>query len=151
MIKKCVGYISHCCLIYFIDYIVSTLFTEKASTLLITCIFLNILLIRIQGFPGGKIKKMSWDFHENCHGKPGNVMFFFQKYWAHWVIKIAPWLSSCFALPVATLRSLVSKWNSQYTDENFFRMFYLKRCLILTNQQHVSIAFLFYHVSETQI
>ena len=76
LIKKCVGYIWHCCLIYFIDYIVSTLFTEKASTLLNTCIFLNILLIQIQGFPGGKIKKMSWDFHENCHGKPGNVMFF---------------------------------------------------------------------------
>ena len=29
MIKKCVGYILYCCLIYFIGYIVSALFTRK--------------------------------------------------------------------------------------------------------------------------
>ena len=46
-IKKCMGYILYCCLIYFIDYIVSALLLLKTSTLLIPCIFLNLLLIQL--------------------------------------------------------------------------------------------------------
>ena len=54
MIKKCIGYISYCCLIYFIDYIVSALSTEKTSTLLIPYIFLNLLVIQIRSLQGEK-------------------------------------------------------------------------------------------------
>ena len=39
-----------------------------ASTILIPCIFLNCLLICVQGFPGGEFLKI-WGFHKNCHKK----------------------------------------------------------------------------------
>ena len=40
-----------------------------------------------------KIKKMSWDFHENYHGKPENITgFFFRKSWApcNFTLSITP-------------------------------------------------------------
>ena len=40
--------------IYFIDYIVSPLFMYKTGTLLISCIFLNLILIQTQVFAGVK-------------------------------------------------------------------------------------------------
>ena len=62
MTKNCVEYILYCGVIYFIGYIVSALFTEAVSTLLIPCIFLNLLLIRIQDFPMEKNKERVMEF-----------------------------------------------------------------------------------------
>ena len=50
MIKNYVGYISYCCLIYFIGYIVSALFTQKTMNFLLILLLINL----IQGFLGEK-------------------------------------------------------------------------------------------------
>ena len=73
--KKTVGYIWYCCVIDFIDYVVSALLTLKASTLLIPW--------------GEKRRKCYGIFANNFHGKPENVMgFFFQKSRAPWIKNI---------------------------------------------------------------
>ena len=77
MIKKCVGYIWYCYLICFIDYIVSALLTLRASTLSIPCIFLNLLLIRIQGFLGEKLRKGHEIFTKIVMGNLGMSWHFF--------------------------------------------------------------------------
>ena len=78
--KNCVGYIVYSCLICYIGYIVSALFTQKTSTLLIPCIFLNLFLIRIQGFPGGeKLRKCNEIFTKIVMGSLGMPGLFFSK------------------------------------------------------------------------
>ena len=92
MIKNCAGYILYCCLVYFIGYIVFALFTQKASTLLVPCIFLNVTNPNSRFHRGGKLRKydgiftivmgnleMLWDFFSKVLSTLKRIILSYEK------------------------------------------------------------------------